>query len=606
MKKYLGVLVLTLFILTLSACNLLAEESEDVTITFETHMNMDLHPLTYERGETVILPELMSTADMVFSGWFTDEERTVSATDLDDRTEDFTVYAKWEPRRYDVLVDVYREVKVDRLVMNEVAMFIVDDEGRLNVQRTQENPLAGESGWQEAPELDGTWYPDDDGDGYGLLTAWEMNAFVVTPDGRIFSWGDNTYGLLGTDHGWSGSFVEITDRFELSEDERIIEIVGNEKTAFARTDDGRVFAWGTNHENLMGDPELTGISAPTDITDYICGDTDHFLIDIAVSADHAIALTAEHQVLIWGRDTEGWIPGFEFANTRDHAENITDILFRVMGTHVTDMRAAHGTVILVGEGNQMLVLGESRMAQDHTLLEIEGDGCAALAEPAGGGSGKVCLIDIKITENNAFFLYSDGTLTGIGYNTAGLITSKKGYDYYVARPEAITTNFTTESLTMSSSEACALADNGELWCWGDNSSKRLGRNNELLLSTNYAYVTYEGERTDYEGISEDPDSLRSSAGPIFVLSPPEAIIYAPFIEPYRVFDVTRYHIGGIGMDMDADGVVDELIKDVCSIGGGDCDDTVGSVHPDAFLNNAASDGDIQWTFEVILDRVERN
>jgi len=158
---------------------------------------------------------------------------------------------------------------------------------------------------------------------------------------------------------------------------------------------------------------------------------------------------------------------------------------------------------------------------------------------------------------------------------------------------------------MSSSEACALADNGELLCWGDNSSKRLGRNNELLLSTNYAYVTYEGERTDYEGTPEDPDSLRSSAGPIYVLSPPEIIVHAPFIEPYRVFDVTRYHIGGIAFDTDLDVLLDRLIEGACGIGG-DCDDTDPSVHPDAFLNNKASDGDIQWTFEVILGRVERN
>ncbi|MCF7931909.1 MAG: InlB B-repeat-containing protein, partial [Acholeplasmataceae bacterium] len=443
MKKGLSVIILTLFILTLSACELFEEQPGNVTISFVTNAHTTLHPLTYEKGQTIELPELHDTEDMVFAGWYLDSEKTVPATNLDNQSDDFTVYAKWDMKQYDILIDIYKEVSVNRVLMNEIAMFILNDQGQLHVQKTQDNPLAIESGWQDAPVLEPNLSgPDDDND--IILDAWEMNAFLVSPDGSVYAWGDNTYGQLGTDDKVSrGTFVEITDHIPLVIDERVIKMVGNQTTTFALTNQGRVFAWGSNHANMLLDKTLTESVIPKDITDYICGDTDHFLVDIVVSSDHAIALTAEHQVLVWGFEATGWFGGDDVIVVRDNASNISENVYRFFDTHVAHMTAERDTIILVSASDQILIMGTSEMASDHTLLVIEGDEYGFVTNP--DASGQPTIIDVQIAGDTAIFQYSDGTLIGLGDNTTGLIASKKGYDAYVAKAQVIPTNFTPES-----------------------------------------------------------------------------------------------------------------------------------------------------------------
>ncbi len=604
MKKGLSVIVLTLFILMLSACELFEEQSGNVTISFVTNTHTTLHPLTYEKGQTIELPELHETEDMVFAGWYLDSEKTVPATNLDNQSEDFTVYAKWDLKQYDILIDIYKEVSVNRILMNEIAMFIINDQGQLHVQKTQDNPLAIESGWQDAPVLEPSLSGTDD-DNDIILDAWEMNAFLVSPDGSVYAWGDNTYGQLGTDDKVSrGTFVEITDHIPLVIDERVIKMVGNQTTTFALTNQGRVFAWGSNHANMLLDKTLTESVIPKDITDDICGDTDHFLVDIVVSSDHAIALTAEHQVLVWGFEATGWFGGDDVIVVRDNASNISENVYRFFDTHVVHMTAERDTIILVSASDQILIMGTSKMASDHTLLVIEGDEYGFVTNP--DASGKPTIIDVQIAGDTAIFQYSDGTLIGLGDNTTGLIASKKGYDAYVAKAQMIPTNFAPESLSTSSSEACAVSlDDGSVWCWGNNTVKSVGRNNELILSTAYQYVAYDGHETDYDGTPEDPASLRSSAGPIYVLSPPETLVEAPFARPHVLYDVIRFHIGGITADTDLDAVLKALIANVCTIGD-DCDDADPSIHPDAYLISQSSDHTIRWTMEVRINQLDED
>jgi hypothetical protein len=603
MRKMIGTAVLVLMVLTLSACDLFGGQETTVTISFETNTEMTLHPLTYEKGETIRLPELHETETMTFSGWFLDEDGTEPATDLGRFEADFTVYAAWTPKTYDVLVDVYEKVNVNHVVLNDVAMFTVDDLGNIHVQKTGENPLAVESGWQEPQLTDRPWLDvDDDNDSY--LTAWGLNAFLVSAYGHVYAWGDNTNGQLGTaDKVSRGSFVDITARFALPGGVGIRKIAGNQTTTFALSDRGRLYAWGQNHADLMGNTDVLESLVPTDITDVICGDTDHFLVDIVVSDNYAIALTNEHQVLAWGQGVGGLFPAGAVGGALEHAENVTDIVTRSLVGHVTHMAAASDTLVLASDSDRILILGDTPIANSNEAIGITGDAYPFLRDQ--DGSGVPTITEVLTAGDAVMIQYSDGTLLALGDNTNGLVTHKKGYDAYVARAEQVAAAFKPSSLSMSSSKACAVDDDGgSVWCWGNNSGTSVSRDNDLILTTQYAYVGYAGDQTDYSGIPEDPGSLRSSAGPIFVLSPPNDLVYTPFARPHDVYDVTRYHLGGITMDADLDGILDRLIENVCAIGGGDCDDDDPLVHPGAYEMSKLHEEDLPWVLEVKVGRIE--
>ena len=605
MKKFLSLFLFLGIGLVLSACNEVEDplQKETVTITFETNNAMRLHPLTFQRGEAINLPQLETVDGTIFSGWFLDEALTEPASNLENREEDFTLYAAWIEETYDVIVDMYNEVRPTQVFMNEIAMFIVDDLGDLYIQAIKDNPLYTDYGdTYDNPLYQGLIDPDNEDT---IIYTWGMNAFIVQRDGTIYAWGDNTYGQLGTgDKVSSEKLINITGQFDLQNDESIIKIVGNEKTTFALTTHGNLYAWGSNTHNMIGEKETTERLTPTNIKDELCGVTDHFLVeyglcgetdhlitDIVVTEKNVMILTNYHQVFLWGADARLWFDEIEVTS-----EHISEAIYMYFEGHVKHIVASSNTIVLVSETDEILILGASKLGSGTDHAWSGGPVKIVLRDfyPDNDSDGFPTIEDVFINQGTMMVMLSDGTIWCWGDNSYNLISGKKGYDYYTSAKQ-LELNFTPQSIAMSSSEACSLDNDGQLWCWGRSSSKNLGQNNEMILSTNYKYVDYLGENTNWDGALEDETALRSPVGPITWMEP-EAIIPAPFAEAYRLYNVTRYYITDSPLTIEEGGITAaSIVKNLCAIDSNDCDDTEPMVHPEAWAIYAASNGRIQWT-----------
>jgi uncharacterized repeat protein (TIGR02543 family) len=612
---FLGLLV------TLAACQIVEEQTKIITITFETNNESSLHPLTFIKGSSPVLPQLGSSDDYIFEGWYLDPVFMNPVVSLNSIEENATLYAKWIMVTYDILIDVYKEVKMKSVHMNEIALFILDELNTLYVQINQENPLAKESEWAESLTFADFTDPNDDND--TLIYTWEMNAFVVDSGGSIYAWGDNTYGQLGTEDKKShGQFVEITDAFNLEIDETIVKIVGNKKTTFALTSHGELYAWGANDYELIGEKDTLERLTPTNIKDQLCGQTDHFLvdnglcgetdhfiIDIEVTDYNAMILTNYHQVFLWGRDATHW-----FDRTEVTSANISEVVYHYFSGHVERIVASSSDFVLISELDEILILGDSKLGagKDHSwaggpvsmtkIIDTDGNIHPDMLELMS--HDRTAINDLKIDEaylvgDTLMLHFSNGTLWGLGDNTNLLISHKKGYDYYKALSE-VSTNFVPTSIAMSSNEVCAVDDGGSLWCWGKGSSKNLNQNNEMIIDTEYRHISYQGDETNFEGELENPDQLRSSLSPIKWMAP-ESLIAAPFALPYRVYTFTRYHVSAIPPTIKGIAIA-AILNQVCIIGSGDCDDDDPVVHPEAWDIYKATDGVIRYVFEVGIAR----
>lgn len=630
MKRFLRLFLIFMGVILLSACNVgenpLQEEKQMITITFETNNNMTLHPLTYESGESIDLPSLESVGSVLFRGWFFDEDLTLEASNLDSREEDFTLYAKWEVIHFDILIDVYTEIRIKHLFMNDLAMFIIDNQGDLYIQANGENPLAVDGlEWVESSlstnsgNFNGF---DADADLETYSFSWGKNAYVVQSNGNVFAWGDNTHGQLGTgDKVSSGQFIDITNQFDLQPDETIVKMVGNEKSTFALTSHGNLFAWGANEYDMIGGKETTECLAPTNIKDYLCGQTDHFLVDhglcgntdhlivdIAVTNRNVLVLTNWHQVFVWGDAVQHW-----FENVEIRGANITEAIYMHLEGHITHMVAMPGGsaasglygqgFAILSERGTVLILGASSGS------DMDGDGWGDnlvrmsipdYLDPDDDGDGWPEVYEVYVVQDTILILLSDGTLLGLGDNSTNLISHKKGYDHYKALSEVVL-NFKPTTIAVSSQEACALDDHGSLWCWGKSSSRNLNYNNEMILATDYRHVTYQGDQTNWEGEAEDPNALRSNLGPIKWMAP-ESYTAGAFSVPLKVYTLTRYHVSAIPPSIKGVEVANIINNHVCVVGSNDCDDSDPAVHPEAWDIYMASGGVIQWTFEIGIDR----
>jgi len=604
MKSFISLFLLLMTAFVLVACDGVDDQLpvERHLVTFETNSDITLHPLEFSAGDSIDLPVLTTGDQGVFQGWYLDPDLTEAADALSDVTEDFTVYARWQEASYAMLVDVYHRLNVERVFMNDIASFYLDDAGKLYTQINTSNSLASELGWGATPAAE-PFDVDEDVD--TMMYSWGNSAYLVTSSGTVYSWGDNRYGQLG-DGGDTSSLVfkDISEHFELEADESIIRMDGNAKSTFALTTHGHVYAWGSNEHNLISENENGVVLEPRDTINDFCGVTDHFLhdsglcgdtenqiVDMAVMERHVVFLTSAGEVLVLGDDVSHWFDGVDI-----QGGNISEAVSAELRGQIIDIKASSHTVVFVSDNNQLLVLGDSMLAQEHHRLSI-GD----FHDPDDDGDSIPDLFGVHLAGDTLLVHLTDDTLWGVGDNQTQLVSGKKGYDY-VQSSTQLTLSFTPTKLMTSSEGACAIDDDRSLWCWGQGNSRSVGSGDENVLHSTYRYVIHQGEDTDWQGTEEKPGDVDASYA--FSSTPVNILNSPPVARQQQLYTVTRYHVSGVPETITYQGRLNakSVVDNICGLNHNDCNDEDPTVYPGAYQVYERSDGLVRWMFEVGIER----
>ena len=158
-----------------------------------------------------------------------------------------------------------------------------------------------------------------------LADAWSGNSFGLRSDGSLWGWGGNSYGQLGnvTDVTCpSGSSCTQTPipvcTSELCADtlDEVISFEAGRRFTLAVTENGRLWVWGDDNEEQLGNGVETGYGYP--ITPCALprrGGCEGGLSNIAAVAAgsyHALALTRDGQLLSWGDNQYGQVGDDEY------------------------------------------------------------------------------------------------------------------------------------------------------------------------------------------------------------------------------------------------------------------------------------------------------
>lgn len=149
------------------------------------------------------------------------------------------------------------------------------------------------------------------------VAAATQTSYAVSASGRLYGWGENSFGqlLVGTDNG-DGTFGPTDDKVlvpvEIDIPGAVIDVKGGARWAVALTADGDVYAWGPNDEGptgaLDGDQavETDGSFYPTKIAEL----DDVEIVEIATGPNHIIAVAADGTTYTWGSNSDGRL-GYE-------------------------------------------------------------------------------------------------------------------------------------------------------------------------------------------------------------------------------------------------------------------------------------------------------
>lgn len=168
------------------------------------------------------------------------------------------------------------------------------------------------------------------------MKYWHMGA--ITSEGRLFMWGNNERGQLGNDSiSDRNTPVDITSHFLLNPEEKILSLSVGLNHSAALTTEGRMFTWGSNSYNQLGDGDnLSYSSEPIDITSYFNLDNQDMIISISLGGDHSAAITENGLIFTWGYNLTGQI-GNDTNYSSDLPLNITNNLVLVNGERIVQV-----------------------------------------------------------------------------------------------------------------------------------------------------------------------------------------------------------------------------------------------------------------------------
>ncbi|MHB8977459.1 MAG: RCC1 domain-containing protein [Trichloromonadaceae bacterium] len=266
------------------------------------------------------------------------------------------------------------------------------------------------------------------------IEASPLNSFAIDKNGKIWSWGVNTYGVLG-----DGSETTKSNPVMIADIDNVKNVISGPSHTFAFTHDGKLYAWGLNSFGQLGNGQRGnginingGITRPLEIT-TITGITK-----LAVGAGFTVVLKDDGTVWGWG-ENYGLTPKMVNGLTR---------MISVTATNET-------AYALKDDGTVWECQGSYFPGQEDnvTYKGIQVSGLSSVVE-AVGGSGHVHAVR------------SDGTVWSWGDNNKGQLGD--GTTIPRSYPVMLSTVSNIISISSGGLSSIAMGLDGSIWTWGSN------------------------------------------------------------------------------------------------------------------------------------------
>ncbi|WP_158587882.1 RCC1 domain-containing protein [Actinomadura logoneensis] len=128
------------------------------------------------------------------------------------------------------------------------------------------------------------------------VAAGDTHGLALTSDSRVWGWGLNQFGELGTNPTWNYSPVQVP-----MPGGTLKQIAAGDRDSMAVTSDGRVLAWGQNNAGKLGDGTTTHRSTPVEaiLPEGVA------VTQVDTGVFHSAAVTSDGRALGWGGNFDG-------------------------------------------------------------------------------------------------------------------------------------------------------------------------------------------------------------------------------------------------------------------------------------------------------------
>lgn len=301
------------------------------------------------------------------------------------------------------------------------------------------------------------------------VATGDTTQYALLEDGTVVAWGTNDEGQLGNGPmGATGELgrypkptitpVRVTGLTD------VIQIEAGKKHAVALRKDGTVWAWGTRDDGAIGDGQpktLRPVMAigPTQVKGL------QGITQIAATGRHNLALRSDGKVMAWGLNHDGqlgngtrdngWMPAE--VSGLDRIVAIAAGVASFAGNCFSGAVRDDGTVWTWGSG----------------VSGVAGNGLENMSPDEPGGrnllplqvKGLTNVKALSLGFGHAAALLGDGTLRMWGHNGFGQLGVATSNDYSL-RPVPVKGITNVAAVYLGSMRSAAVRTDGSLWIWG--------------------------------------------------------------------------------------------------------------------------------------------
>jgi alpha-tubulin suppressor-like RCC1 family protein len=321
----------------------------------------------------------------------------------------------------------------------------------------------------------------EDDETFEKISVFGSRSSVITSKGNVLVWGYNNVGQLGDGTQVDRNApVNITDKFDLSENEKISNINFGVNHSVALTSSGRIFTWGSNNVGQLGNgtisssPQLT----PVEITEMINLSVGDYIKSISSGNDATIILTVNGEVWVWGDNSFGRLGNDSTESYSDTPINITNQFGLNSGEMISlvEFGYEYSAASLTSNG-RVFTWGYNRFGR-------LGDGTNISSKKPIDITSRFALPNNEVITSVALGMYHSSAITNLGrmftwgYNVQGQLGN--GTTNRRVTPTDITDKFNLAlnekiiQVTLGMYHSSALTSDGRLFMWGSNERISLG------------------------------------------------------------------------------------------------------------------------------------
>ncbi|MCX7556158.1 pre-peptidase C-terminal domain-containing protein [Xanthomonadaceae bacterium JHOS43] len=297
------------------------------------------------------------------------------------------------------------------------------------------------------------------------ISAGQAHACAIDAQGQARCWGDATFGQLADTTPTSSAPTTVGGPRLVS----LFSSAGAQHNC-GLTSGGAAYCWGRNHQGQLGNGTTNDRTEPMQVTGLNSG-----VVSLALGAQHTCALLNNGQVKCWGDGSNGRL------GTGGTARRLTPTDVSGLGGVVTAIGAGAGHSCAVLQDGTMQCWGHNAQSQ------LGDGGTGDQVRPVDVSLGTAKVIDLALGNEHSCALRTTGTVLCWGRGTNGRLGS--GSTANRNTPTAVASlPGPVAQIAAGTAHTCALTQNGNLHCWGDNSDWQLGDSEDVDARTRPAVV----------------------------------------------------------------------------------------------------------------------